>query len=156
MVSWHVSYRTICQTLLESQLSGHRTHTMWHSPLLSTGYTKSSKASEIIQVSLHTSVFLPLSRLVIKIILPWCVSYLRVKTDGVVLTYISLHCEEQWPRLPSTTERNDHGNDRHKQSCRPQVSGRRSLELDFGLYKDFWATVKPTKQLHSVFTHQWF
>ncbi len=141
------------QTLLETQVCGHKTHTKWHSTLLSTRYTESPKASEIIQVSLHTSAFLPLSQLVIKITIPWCVSCLRDKTDGVVLTYTSLHCEEQWPRLPSTTERNDHGSDRHKQYCRPQDSGKRSLDLIWGLQRlnVMWATVKPTKQLHSVF-----
>lgn len=123
------------QTLLETQVSGQKTHTKWHSTLLSTRYTESSKASEIIQVSLHTSAFLPLSQLVIKITIPWCVSCLRDKTDGVVLTYTSLHCEEQWPRLPSTTERNDHGSDRHKQYCRPQDSGKRSLDLIWGLQR---------------------
>lgn len=137
IVSWDVSYWTIRQTPLEPQLRGHKTHTMWHSPHLSTWYTESSKASEIIQVSLHTSVFLSLSHLVKKIIIPWCVSYLRDKTDGVVLTYTSLHCEEQWPRLPSTNKHNGHGSYRHKQSCRPQASGRRSQELDFRLFKDY-------------------
>lgn len=134
IVSWHVSYRTIHQTLLEPQLNGYKTHTMWHSLPLS---TDSSKASEIIQDSLHTSVFLPLSQLVIKIIIPWCVSCLKDKTDGVVLTYTSLHCEEQWPRLPSTSERNGHCIDRHKQPCRPQISGGSSLELDLSCTKNF-------------------